>query len=168
MAFAFDTLAFAKRLRGGGIPDTQADVHAEAAREFIMAELATKSDLEVVRRELDTSIQTVRKDLEASIQSVRKDLEASIQSVKQELEASIHSLRKDMEASIHSLRKDMEASIHSLRKDMEANIASVREEIRTLRMEMIARIEHAEARMTIRLGSMIVVATGILAALIKL
>ena len=157
MAFAFDTLAFAKRLRGGGIPDTQADVHAEAAREFIMAELATKSDLEVVRRELDTSIQTVRKDLEASIQSV-----------KQELEASIHSLRKDMEASIHSLRKDMEASIHSLRKDMEANIASVREEIRTLRMEMIARIEHAEARMTIRLGSMIVVATGILAALIKL
>ena len=157
MAFAFDTLAFAKRLRGGGIPDTQADVHAEAAREFIMAELATKSDLEIVRRELDTSIQTVRKDLEASIQSVRKDLEASIQSVKQELEASIHSLRKDMEASIHSLRKDMEA-----------NIASVREEIRTLRMEMIARIEHAEARMTIRLGSMIVVATGILAALIKL
>ena len=146
MAFAFDTLAFAKRLRGGGIPDTQADVHAEAAREFIMAELATKSDLEVVRRELDTSIQTVRKDLEASIQSVRKDLEASIQSVKHELEASIQSLRKDMEA----------------------NIASVREEIRTLRMEMIARIEHAEARMTIRLGSMIVVATGILAALIKL
>jgi hypothetical protein len=124
MAFAFDTLAFAKRLRGGGIPDTQADVHAEAAREFIMAELATKSDLEAVRRELDTSIQTVRKDLEASIQS--------------------------------------------LRKDMEASIASVREEIRTLRMEMIARIEHAEARMTIRLGSMIVVATGILAALIKL
>ena len=135
MAFAFDTLAFAKRLRGGGIPDTQADVHAEAAREFIMAELATKSDLEVVRRELDTSIQTVRKDLEASIQSVKQELEASI---------------------------------HSLRKDMEANIASVREEIRTLRMEMIARIEHAEARMTIRLGSMIVVATGILAALIKL
>ena len=135
MAFAFDTLAFAKRLRGGGIPDTQADVHAEAAREFIMAELATKSDLEVVRRELDTSIQTVRTDLEASIQSVKQELEASI---------------------------------HSLRKDMEANIASVREEIRTLRMEMIARIEHAEARMTIRLGSMIVVATGILAALIKL
>jgi hypothetical protein len=50
MAFAFDTLAFAKRLRGGGIPDTQADVHAEAAREFIMAELATKSDLEAVLR----------------------------------------------------------------------------------------------------------------------
>jgi len=50
MAFAFDTLAFAKRLRCGGIPDTQADVHAEAAREFIMAELATKSDLEAVLR----------------------------------------------------------------------------------------------------------------------
>lgn len=113
MAFAFDTLAFAKRLRGGGVPDTQADVHAEAAREFIMAELATKSDLEAVRRELNTSIQSGRKDWEASI-------------------------------------------------------ASVREEIRTLRREVMAKFEHTEARMTVRLGSMIVVATGILAALIKL
>lgn len=45
MAFAFDTLGYAKRLRDAGIPQPQAETHAEAAREFIMGELVTKSDL---------------------------------------------------------------------------------------------------------------------------
>ena len=46
MAFAFDTLGYAKRLRDAGIPTGQADAHAEAAREFIMTELVTKADLQ--------------------------------------------------------------------------------------------------------------------------
>lgn len=47
MAFAFDTLAYAKRLRDRGVPQDQAEAHAEAAREFIMAELVTKTDLQL-------------------------------------------------------------------------------------------------------------------------
>jgi hypothetical protein len=62
MAFAFDTLGYAKKLREHGIPQDQAEVHAEAAREFIMAELVTKFDLQTaiasVRQEIDT--QTLR------------------------------------------------------------------------------------------------------------
>jgi hypothetical protein len=46
VAFAFDTLGYAKRLRDAGIPTGQADAHAEAAREFIMTELVTKADLQ--------------------------------------------------------------------------------------------------------------------------
>jgi len=45
MAYAFDTLGYAKRLRNAGISTEQAEAHAEAAREFIMVELVTKSDL---------------------------------------------------------------------------------------------------------------------------
>ena len=45
MAFAFDTLGYAKRLHDAGIPRPQAEVHAEAAREFIMTEVVTKQDL---------------------------------------------------------------------------------------------------------------------------
>ena len=56
MAFAFDTLGYAKRLRAGGIPQDQAEAHAEAAQEFIMTELATRHDLEVLRRELQTAL----------------------------------------------------------------------------------------------------------------
>jgi len=46
MAYAFDTLGYAKRLRDAGIAIEQAEAHAEAARDFVMAELVTKTDLE--------------------------------------------------------------------------------------------------------------------------
>ena len=45
MAHAFDTLAFAQRLRGAGVSEAQAEAHAKAARDFVMADLVTKSDL---------------------------------------------------------------------------------------------------------------------------
>ena len=45
MAFAFDPLGYAKRLRDAGVPQDQAEAHAEAARDFVMHELVTKEDL---------------------------------------------------------------------------------------------------------------------------
>ena len=45
MAFSFDTLGCAKRLREAGILQEQAEAHAEAARDFVMHELVTKEDL---------------------------------------------------------------------------------------------------------------------------
>ncbi len=41
----FDTLGYARFLREGGVPQEQAETHAEAARQFIMADIATKDDL---------------------------------------------------------------------------------------------------------------------------
>jgi hypothetical protein len=46
MVFTLDTLGYAKHLRDRGIPSNEAEAHAEAARDFIMAELVTKVDLE--------------------------------------------------------------------------------------------------------------------------
>lgn len=46
MALAFDTLGYAKRLREAGIKSADAEAHAEAARDFIMREVVTKSDLQ--------------------------------------------------------------------------------------------------------------------------
>jgi hypothetical protein len=63
VAFAFDSLGYAKKLRDAGVPQDQAEAHAEAAREFIMTELATQHDIDAVRHDLDT----VRRELEAKI-----------------------------------------------------------------------------------------------------
>ena len=41
------------------MPQDQPEAHAEAARQFIMAELATLYDLDVLRRELETKIDTL-------------------------------------------------------------------------------------------------------------
>jgi hypothetical protein len=45
VVYAFDSLGYAKRLRDKGIPQDHAEAHAEAARDFVMAELVTKTDL---------------------------------------------------------------------------------------------------------------------------
>jgi hypothetical protein len=46
MAYAFDTMGYAKRLRDAGISQGQAEAHTEAGREFVMGDLATKADLQ--------------------------------------------------------------------------------------------------------------------------
>ena len=43
----FDSLGYARYLREGGVPREQAETHADAARQFIMADLVTKDDLDV-------------------------------------------------------------------------------------------------------------------------
>jgi hypothetical protein len=53
MAFTFDSLSYAKHFRDNGVPQGQAEAHAEAARMFIMNELVTREDL---RLALDTQI----------------------------------------------------------------------------------------------------------------
>jgi hypothetical protein len=52
MAYAFDTLSYAKKLRDAGISQQQAEAHAEAAREFIMAELATRADIVALKQDI--------------------------------------------------------------------------------------------------------------------
>lgn len=48
MAVAFDTLAFAERLKAGGFDDRQAKAATEAFAEATSQELATKRDLDVL------------------------------------------------------------------------------------------------------------------------
>ena len=45
-------MGYAKRLRDAGVPNPQAEAHAEVAREFIMIELLTKPDLLVIKQDL--------------------------------------------------------------------------------------------------------------------
>ena len=52
MAYASDTLGYAKRLRDAGISTVQAEAGAEAARDFVMAELVTKTDLDTALNHL--------------------------------------------------------------------------------------------------------------------
>jgi hypothetical protein len=74
MAYSFDSLGYAKRLRDGGVPQDQAETHAEAARDFMMAELATKSDLLATKQELRTSIT----ELQTELRTTKQDLENRI------------------------------------------------------------------------------------------
>jgi hypothetical protein len=47
MAYAFDTLGYAQKLKKAGVPEDQAEAHAAAARDFVMVEIVTKLDLTI-------------------------------------------------------------------------------------------------------------------------
>ena len=53
MAVSFDSLGYARHLREHGVPQEQAEAHADAARMFIMRELVTNEDL---RLALDNAV----------------------------------------------------------------------------------------------------------------
>jgi hypothetical protein len=67
LVYAFDTLGYSKRLRDAGVPQPLAEAHAEAAQEFIMAELVTKVDIQMLK----SDIQMVKSD----IQMVKTDIQ---------------------------------------------------------------------------------------------
>jgi multidrug resistance efflux pump len=78
VVWAFDTLGYAKRLREAGVPNPQAEGHAEAAREFIMTELVTRQSLQA---DLKAGIEPLRAAVDAlqvKIDTVETRLEAKI------------------------------------------------------------------------------------------
>ena len=88
MVFAFDSLSFAKHLRDNGVPQGQAEAHAEAARQFIMAELVTRNDLDAAVGAVRSEMAVTRHDLETSISAVRQDVEV----LRRELESRMDTL----------------------------------------------------------------------------
>jgi hypothetical protein len=57
--FAFDSLAYTRHLEGQGVDRKQAEAHAEAVQKFVIAEVATRTDLQAVKDELKTAMENV-------------------------------------------------------------------------------------------------------------
>lgn len=68
---AFDTLAFAKKLKNAGVPEEQAEamaeVQADTFRGFLDSSLATKADLKI-------EIRALRSDLKDEIGGLRAEI----------------------------------------------------------------------------------------------
>jgi hypothetical protein len=75
LVWAFDTLGYAKRLREAGVPNPQAEGHAEAAREFIMIELVTKQDLLATKQELQAAMNSLEARLGGRIDALQAAME---------------------------------------------------------------------------------------------
>jgi hypothetical protein len=75
---AFDTLTYARRLREVGVPQEQAEAHAEALAAAVTETLATKEDL----RELAS---TAKQDLSEVAASVRQEIRESALGIRQEM-----------------------------------------------------------------------------------
>jgi hypothetical protein len=61
----FDSLTFARRLRAAGFSEAQAEALADANRDMLMPELATKGDIAAVRGDMTAMEQRLQAGLEA-------------------------------------------------------------------------------------------------------
>ena len=56
---AFDTLSYARRLKQAGVPEMQAEAMADATRELVVQEFATKADLAAPEQRLIAAMDTL-------------------------------------------------------------------------------------------------------------
>jgi hypothetical protein len=75
---SFDSLTFARRLKAAGFTEGQAEALADANREMIVHDGATKGDVVELKTELKADIAGVRTELKADIAAVRTELKADI------------------------------------------------------------------------------------------
>ena len=68
---AFDTLSYARRLKEAGVPDAQAEAMADATRELVVSDFASKADIAALKAD----IAAVRAEIAAAEQRVMAALE---------------------------------------------------------------------------------------------
>lgn len=104
---AFDTQEFVETLENAGLPKDQAKAISLVVRKsHEVADLATKRDLEDVRKDLSADIAVVnrnvadvRKDLSAEITDVRKDMGARFEKNEAQMQARFEQLDKRLDFS---------------------------------------------------------------------
>ena len=72
----FDTLSYARRLRQAGVPEQQAEAMADATRELVVQDVATKADIASVKADLAALEQRLKADIDA--QSLRLTIRMGI------------------------------------------------------------------------------------------
>ncbi|GFN47466.1 DUF1640 domain-containing protein [Candidatus Regiella insecticola] len=129
---AFDTQEFVETLENAGFRTEQAKALSLAVRKsHEVADVATKRDLEDLRKDLTIHITDSHRNLSAEIVGIRKDMEARFEKT---------------DAQIADVRKDFMTEMSLMRKD----------------------IEKSGMQTTIKLGGMLVVAVGVILAVLKI
>ena len=130
-ALTFDSLDYARRLKAAGLPEPQAEVHAELMSEALTSfssHLATREDIAVLRESIDQ----LRESTSESIEQLRQSTRESIEQLRQSTSESMEQLRESTSGSIGQLRESSAQSLAHHREMME----HLRDEMQQVREEM--------------------------------
>lgn len=115
------------------------------------------------RKQAETTVEIMSDYISGNF-ATRED----IKDVRGDMKAEFADLRADMNAEFADVRADMKAEFAAVRSEMASGFADVKAEFAAVRAEVRADMLSLENRLTLRLGGMLFVAVGALAALIKL
>lgn len=96
----FDTLQYANRLKAVGVPEKQAEAHAEMTAQIIDDKLATKNDLERTRLGLQTDMERVRSELKKDMEQIRSELKRDMEQIRSELKRDMEQIRSELKLEI--------------------------------------------------------------------
>jgi hypothetical protein len=102
MVFAFDTLSYSRFLRERGVSQEHAEAHAEAARQFIMAELVTKQDLLAVRQDLQSVRQDLHDTFDSKLGNLSRHLETKVDNLSQHFDTKLESLSRHFDTKLEN------------------------------------------------------------------
>ena len=127
-ALTFDRLAYVDKLKGAGIDEAQARAHADALDTALRDGVATKADVEELRRELGGAktelgrkIEDVRREIaEAKIELRRKieDVQRKIAEAKIELRREIEDVRREIAETKKELQLEIRESAANLKVEL--------------------------------------------------
>ena len=148
-ANSFDSLKLARGFEAAGMSPVMANGSAEALAVAMKdADCATKAVVALVR----TKLQGVRTELKADIASLRTELKGDIAHLRTELKGDIASLRGEMDLRLAA----QNATIAAFQASVKSDFAAVAASFDLLRRDM-----------TIKLGGMIFLATGLMVAAMR-
>ena len=102
-AIAFDTLAYAKKLKQAGVPEAQAEIHAEAMAELVEERLATKRDLKELEERLTNRMQATEERLNNQMRSMEERLNSQMRSMEERLNSKMQELEYKMTVRLGSM-----------------------------------------------------------------
>jgi len=127
--------------------------------------------LEIQVTEIKSEIRLVKTDLEAKIDLTRNDLESQIQGARSELEAKIDLTRNDLESQIQGARNELEAKIDLTRNELEAKIDLSRSSLEVKIAELSGKMDGYSKRLDqqefISRGAIVALVVGVASGFIK-
>ena len=137
-----DTHTIVKELVAEGMPEKQAEAIVFFQARLFDERVATKQDIDGVKKDIDLLRVEVKKDID----DVKKDIDL---------------LRVEVKKDIDDVKKDIDL----LRVEVKKDIDGVKKDIDGLRTDVKRDIDANYNKLIVRCGGMLVAAVGVLAAL---
>ena len=108
MPIKFDTRQYAKTLAEAGIPQDQADAHAQALLAALSEGTVTPGEVVVLKAEVMARIDSVKAEIMTQVDSVKAEVMARVDAVKAEVMARIDSVKAEVMAEIVALKHQVQ------------------------------------------------------------
>lgn len=142
----FNALKYTEELEKAGFTRQQAEISVKVLIEVMNDNFATKSDL---------------KDANLVLRADLREMETVLRSDMREMDASLRTEISRVETTLRAEIRDVESRLGNEIRDVETKLST---EIRDIR----ASVKELEYKLTIKLGTMMTVAVGVTATLVRL